>query len=134
MTGISNTQIGAIISNYVTQKENTIRFGRKKIDAEKEYNRLLTKFNGEEKSYSLSQADNIYRCYLNLAEYAKLEEQAKAAFMEAEEQLKEVGRILFEGTIYGEIAWPDGELQQGVIKSISVSFQNDHIIIREIAA
>lgn len=92
-----------IIKEYLEHKESSIRFGKKRMDAEKEYNKLLTKYNGESKNYSLQQADSIYKAYMDMISFGQESEKAEKIFLEAEHKLREVGEILFEATITAEI-------------------------------
>ena len=47
----SHPQIENIIRAYLDTRERFIYFGKKKLDAEKEYNKLLSKYDGGEKRY-----------------------------------------------------------------------------------
>ena len=57
------SSLESIIKDYLEQKQRSINFGKKRLESEKEYNRLLTKYDGEAKHYSLDHADKIYKAY-----------------------------------------------------------------------
>lgn len=54
MTLLAYSSVENIIKEYLEHKDRSIQFGKKRMDAEKEYNKLLTKYNGESKNYSLA--------------------------------------------------------------------------------
>ena len=112
-----------IIKDYLEHKERSIFYGKKRLDAEKEYNKLLTTYNGEAKHYSLDQADRIYKAYLSMSDNAEQSAQAQEKFIEAEEKLKEVGRILFEATITAEIG------ESPAIRSVRVDYHNGQVVV-----
>lgn len=95
--------VETIIKEYIEHRERSQFYGKKKLDAEKEYNKLLAKFNGEENHYSLEQANTIYNAYLDMIINGEQSTIAKASFAEAEEKLLEVGKVLFEATINAEV-------------------------------
>ena len=118
-----------IIREYLESKEKSIVYGKKRLDSEKEYNRLLTKYDGEAKHYSLDQADLIYRTYREMIAHGQESELAQARFTEAEEKLREVGQILFEATINARISMPlsNGEIPES--RSVTVSYNNGQPIV-----
>ena len=95
--------VEAIIKEYIEHRERSQFYGKKKLDAEKEYNKLLAKFNGEENHYSLEQANTIYNAYLEMIINGEQSTIAQESFAEAEEKLLEVGKVLFEATINAEV-------------------------------
>jgi hypothetical protein len=130
MTINHNSEIEKIIKDYIELQEMSRLYAKKKIDLEKEYNKLLTNSNGEEKNYNLDQADKIYKTY---CEMIACEEQSKIAsdsFNEAENKLKEIGRILYEATIHAEISLPAINGGGPRTKSIMVSYNNGQVFIR----
>ena len=117
-----------IIKDYIEHRERSRFYGRKKMDAEKEYNKLLAKFNGEENHYSLDQANTIYRAYQDMIINGEQSTIAQSKFAEAEEKLIEVGRILFEATINAEI---EVESMRGEPTRIAVriDYRNGNVIV-----
>ena len=125
------TQIASvenIIRDYIEQRERSQFYGRKKLDSEKEYNKLLAKFNGEENHYSLDQANTIYKAYQDMLINGEQSTVAQTRFAEAEEKLNEVGRILFEATINAEI---EVESMRGEPTRIAVrvDYRNGNVVV-----
>ena len=130
MIADSNSEIEKTIKDYIELQEISRHYGKKRNDLEKEYNKLLTIYNGEGKNYSLDQADKIYNVY---CEMVTCEEQLKIAsdsFNEAENKLKEIGRILYEATIHAEISLPAINGTAPHIRSVKVSYDNGGVHIR----
>lgn len=126
----NTSEIEKIIKDYIELQEMARLYGKKKNDLEKEYNKLLTNSNGEEKNYNLAQADEIYKTY---CEMIACEEQSKIAsesFNEAENKLKEIGRILYDATIHAEISLPPINGHGPRTKSVMVSYNNGQVYIR----
>lgn len=125
----SGPTIENIIREYLESKEKSIVYGKKRLDSEKEYNRLLTKYDGEAKHYSLDQADLIYKTYREMIANGQESELAQARFTEAEEKLREVGQILFEATINARISMPlsNGEISES--RSVTVSYNNGQPVV-----
>src|SRR5688572_33398997 len=96
---MTTASVETIIKDYIEHRERSQFHGRKKLDAEKEYNKLLAKFNGHDNHFNLEQADTIYKAYQEMITNGELSTVAHAKFAAAEEKLIEVGRILFEATI-----------------------------------
>ncbi len=121
--------VGTIIKEYLEHKEKSFFYGKKRMDAEKEYNRLLTKYNGESKTYSLEQANRIYRAYHDMLTYSEESTAAQNRFIEAEERLRELGRILFDATITAEITTTsvNGEIPH--IKEVTIVYDNGQVIV-----
>jgi hypothetical protein len=125
-----NSEIEKTIKDYIELEEVSRLYAKKRNDLEKEYNKLLTNSNGEEKNYNLDQADKIYKTY---CEMIACEEQSKIAsdsFNEAENKLKEIGRILYEATIHAEISLPAINGGGPRIKSVMVSYNDGQVFIR----
>ena len=125
------TQIASvenIIRDYIEQRERSQFYGRKKLDSEKEYNKLLAKFNGEENHYSLDQANTIYKAYQDMLINGEQSTVAQTRFAEAEEKLIEVGKILFEATINAEI---EVESMRGEPTRIAVrvDYRNGNVVV-----
>ncbi len=122
--------IESIIKEYIEFKERSILYGRKKLDAEKEYNKLLTKYNGEAKNYSLQQANKIYTSYLEMLAYAEESKNAEARFLEAETKLREIGQILFEASISADIPVSDTKGDDfSATRAVTVTYNNGHVIV-----
>ena len=117
-----------IIKDYIEHRERSRFYGRKKMDAEKEYNKLLAKFNGEENHYSLDQANTIYKAYQDMIINGEQSTIAQSKFAEAEEKLIEVGRILFEATINAEI---EVESMRGEATRVAVrvDYRNGNVVV-----
>jgi hypothetical protein len=117
-----------IIREYIEHRERSQFYGRKKMDAEKEYNKLLAKFNGEENHYNLDQANTIYKAYQDMIINGEQSTIAQAKFVEAEEKLVEVGRILFEATINAEIE-VDSMRGEPTRIAVRVDYRNGNVIV-----
>jgi hypothetical protein len=117
-----------IIREYIEHRERSKFYGRKKLDAEKEYNKLLAKFNGEENHYNLDQANTIYKAYQDMIINGEQSTIAQAKFVEAEEKLVEVGKILFEATINAEIE-VDSMRGEPVRIAVRVDYRNGNVIV-----
>ena len=124
--------IETIIKNYLEHKERSFVYGKKSVDAEKEYNRLLTKYNGESKTYSLEQANRIYKAYHDMIGYTEEARVAKERFIEAEEQLREAGRILFDASITAEIPITPVNGEAPGIREVTVAFDNGSVIVSSV--
>lgn len=118
-----------IIRNYIEQKEKSFTYGKKRMDAEKEYNRLLTKYNGESKTYSLEQANRIYKAYQDMIVFGEESTVAQSKFLEAEESLRELGRILFQATITAEIPTTPVNGEAPGIREVTISYDNGAVIV-----
>lgn len=126
MTPIASVE--NIIKDYIEHRERSQFYGRKKMDAEKEYNKLLAKFNGEENHYNLEQANTIYKAYQDMIMNGEQSTIAQAKFAEAEEKLIEVGRILFEATINAEIEVNSMRGEPGRV-AVRVDYRNGNVFV-----
>ena len=129
MNTTCGSPIESLIKNYIEQKEKSFHYGKKRIDAEKEYNRLLTKYSGEAKNYSLDHADKIYTAYLEMTANTEEAKKAQTNFAEAEQKLNEIGEILFEATINAEIAMTPVNGGLPAIRPVTVSYNNGQVIV-----
>ena len=77
------SSIEKILSDYIELTEMSRHYGRKQNDLKKEYNKLLTEYNGEAKNYSLAQADKIYTVYKSMQDYEEKAKLATESMMEA---------------------------------------------------
>jgi hypothetical protein len=117
-----------IIKDYIEHRERSQFYGRKKLDAEKEYNKLLAKFNGEENHYSLEQANTIYNAYLDMIINGEQSKIAQDSFAEAEVKLLEVGRVLFEATINAEVE-VNSMRGEPTRMSVRVDYRNGSVMV-----
>lgn len=130
MIANSNSDVEKTIKDYIVLQEMFRLYTKKRNDLEKEYNKLLTNYNDGEKNYSMDQADRIYQVY---REMLSCEEQSKIAndnFLEAENELKKIGQILYEATIQAEISLPAINGTPAQVKSVMVSFNNGGVTVR----
>lgn len=127
MSANSISAIEMIIRDYIEQKEKYLLYGKKKIDSEKEYNKLLTKYNGEAKNYSLEQADMIYKAYLDMIAFDNESSVAQSRFTEAENKLLELGNILFEASITAEITIPPLNGEPAPKRLVTVEYINGQV-------
>jgi len=122
MIAENNNNVSKIISEYIGHKQRSLYHQKKMNDAEKEYNKLLAISGGEEKNFTLAEADRIYNAFIEIKNNEEQFKVAEEKFNEADEQLKELGKIIFQGTITGDITIPatNGELPSK--KQVTVSF------------
>jgi hypothetical protein len=123
--------IEAIIREYIESKDLSYMAGKKRIDAEKEYNRLLTKYNGESKTYSLEQANRIFKAYHDMHRYEEQASSAQSRFQESERQLREVGEILFQASITAEMPITPADGSAPVVKEITVNFNHGNVVVSQ---
>jgi len=121
--------VETLIKDYMECKDKSLFFGKKRMDAEKEYNKLLTKYNGEVKSYSLEQANSIYKTYFDMLAFGEEAKKAETRFFEAEEKLKELGRILFDATISAQIFITPMNGDTPYTKTVTVTYDNGQVIL-----
>lgn len=126
----NHPEIEKIITDYIELQEMSRLYAKKKNDLEKEYNKLLTNSNGEEKNYNLEQANQIYKTYCDMIACDEQSKMATESFNEAENKLKEIGRILYEATIHAEISLPPINGHGPRTKSVMVSYNNGQVYIR----
>jgi regulator of protease activity HflC (stomatin/prohibitin superfamily) len=121
--------IEQLIRDYIEQKERSMYYGKKRLDAEKEYNKLLTHYDGEAKHYTLEQADKIYKAYLEMIANGEESSKAHALFEEIAEKLREVGQILFEATINAQILLKPVNGEAASTKSVRVTYVNGQVVV-----
>ena len=80
--------------------------------------------------YSLDQADKIYSVYCEMISCEQQLKVASDSFNEAENKLKEIGRILYEATIHAEISLPAINGTPRHTKSVMVIYNNGEVNIR----
>ena len=125
-----HSTISKIITDYMELTEMSRLYGRKEIDLEKEYNKLLTEYHVETKNYSLQQADKIYNVYKEMLDYKEKSKIATESLSQAEEKLKEIGQILYGSAIHAEITLPAINGKAAQTRSIIVRFDNGQVSIR----
>jgi len=128
-TLINGSEVEKLIVDYIGQQQKSLYHHKKKTDAEKEYNKLLTISGGEEKRFSLDEADKIYKAY---QEILVNEEQYKLEETKCEEsyaKLKELGRVLFYASITADITIPPVNGGLPTIKQVRVTFPNGEVLV-----
>ena len=121
--------IGKMITDYVEQKQLSLHYHKKKSDAEKEYNKLLAVSGGEGKNFSLDEANRIYRAYNEMQLNEEQSRVAEEKFNEVDEKMKELGQILFHGTVTAEIILPAINGTPATSKFVTVSFPNGQVLV-----
>ena len=126
---ISNpaSEVEKLIVDYIEQQQKHLYHHKKKTDAEKEYNKLLAISGGEEKIFSLDQANKIYKAYLDIMINEEQSNQAENKYNESYEKLKELGRILFYARITADITIPPINGTGPVAKQVTVTFPNGEV-------
>ena len=123
------SEVEKIIQDYIEQKQKSHDYHKRKNDAEKEYNKLLVSYGGEEKNFSLEEANNIYRAFKEMQVNEDLLRNAENKFNEADEKLKELGSILFHASITANIIIPPINGEGVVSKLVTVSFPNGQALV-----
>lgn len=125
----NGSSIETIIKDYIENKERSIYSLKKKVDLEKEYNKQLALAGGESKDYSMEQADKIYKIYCEMIVSAEEAKIAEARFTESETKLNELGQILFEANINGEITLTPVNGDAPARRMVRVSYYNGQAIV-----
>jgi len=123
------SEVEKIIQDYIEQKQKSHYYHKRRNDAEKEYNKLLVSCGGEEKNFSLEEANKIYRAFKEMQVNEELLKSAEEKFNEADEKLKELGSILFHASITGDILIPPINGEGIISKQITVSFPNGQALV-----
>ena len=123
------SDVEKIIQEYIEQKQKSHYYHKRKNDAEKEYNKLLVSCGGEEKNFSLDQANKIYQAFKEMQVNEELLKNAGDKFNEADEKLKELGSILFHASIRADIMIPPVNGEGFVSKQVTVSFPNGQALV-----
>ena len=123
------SEVEKIIQDYVEQKQKSHYYHKRKNDAEKEYNKLLVSCGGEEKNFSLEEANKIYLAFKEMQVNEELLKNAEDKFNEADEKLKELGSILFHASITADIMIPPINGEGVISKQVSVSFPNGQALV-----
>ena len=124
-----NSEVGKTIRDYIELREMSRLYDKKRKDLEKEYNKLLTNYNGESKNYNLDQADKIYTTYCEMISYGEKSKTASESFNEAELKLKEIGQILYEATIHAEISMPAINGTEAHTRAVMVTYNNGEVVV-----
>ena len=122
-------EVEKIIQDYIEQKQKSHYYHKRKNDAEKEYNKLLVSCGGEEKNFSLEEANKIYRAFKEMQFNEELLKKAEDKFNEADEKLKELGSILFHASITADVIIPPLNGEGIVSKHVTVSFPNGQALV-----
>jgi len=125
----AGSEIEKIIIDYIEQRQKHLYHHNKKTDAEKEYNKLLAISGGQEKQFSLEQADKIYKAYQDILINEEQSKSAEAKFNETYAKLKELGRILSHASITGEIITISDNNGTSVSKRVTVTFPNGEVLV-----
>ncbi len=125
----SFSEVEKIIQDYMEQKQKSHYYHRRKNDAEKEYNKLLVSCGGEEKKFSLDEANKIYQAFKEMEVNEELLKNAEDKFNEADEKLKELGTILFHASITANITIPPINGEGVISKQVTVSFPNGQALV-----
>ena len=123
------SEVEKIIQDYVEQKQKSHYYHKRKNDAEKEYNKLLVSCGGEEKNFSLEEANKIYRAFREMQVNEEHLKNAEDKFNEADEKLKELGSILFHASITADIMMLPINGEGIVSKQVTVSFPNGQALV-----
>lgn len=126
---INNCEVSNLIAEYLEHKQWTLYFHNKMKDAEKEYNKLITISGGEERKFSLEEASDIYKVYKQMQFYSERQQEAESKFNEADQLLRSLGEILFQGTITADITIPPVNGEMPVKKMVTVSFPYGQVLV-----
>ena len=128
---ISNpaSEVEKLIVDYIEQHQKHLYHHKKKIDAEKEYNKLLTISGGEEKRFSLAEADKIYKAYHEILINEEQSKLAENSYEDSYEKLKELGRVLFHASITADITIPPVNGGLPTTKQVIVTFPNGEVLV-----
>ena len=123
------SEVEKLIQDYIEQKQKSHYYQKRKSDAEKEYNKLLVSYGGEEKNFSLEEASKIYQAFKEMQVNEELLKKAEDKFNEADEKLKELGSILFHASITAHINIPPINGEGFVARQVTVSFPNGQALV-----
>ena len=128
-TLINGSEVEKLIVDYIEQHQKSLYHHKKKTDAEKEYNKLLTISGGEDKRFSLNEADKIYKAYQEILTNEEQYKLAEARFEESYAKLKELGRVLFHASITADITIPPVNGGLPTTKQVIVTFPNGEVLV-----
>ncbi len=121
------SEVETLIRDFLEQRQRSIDHHKKKTDAEKEYNKLLALSGGEEKNFTLEQAEKIFKAHREMTLNEEYLREAEARFNEAYEKLKELGRILFHANITAEMDLPTLNGHATGTRQVTVTFPNGEV-------
>ena len=125
----NGTDVEKLIVEYIDQQQKSLYHHKKRTDAEKEYNKLLTISGGEEKNFSLDEAEKIYKAYQEMITNKEQSESAEEKFNKSYEKLKELGRVLFYASITADLIIPPVNGGSPAQKKVVVSFPNGEVFV-----
>ena len=126
----SVTEVEKMLQDYIEQQQRSHYYHKKKSDAEKEYNKLLVSCGGEEKNFSLEEANKIYHAFKEMESNEELLKNAEDKFNEADEKLKVLGTILFHASITADIKIPPINGEGMISKQVTVSFPGGQVLVK----
>jgi len=131
MTSIvaNGSQVEKLIVEYIEQQQRSLYYHKKKTDAEKEYNKLLAISGGQEKNFSLDEANNIYKAYQEMIANEEQSKIAESKFNDSYEKLKELGRVLFYASITADLIISPVNGGLTTQKKITVTFPNGEVFV-----
>ena len=125
----NGTEVEKLIVEYIEQQQKSLYHHKKKTDAEKEYNKLLAISGGEEKRFSLDEANNIYKAYQDMIVNEEQSKIAESKFSESYEKLKELGRVLFYASVTADLIIPPVNGGLPTQKKVTVTFPNGEVFV-----
>lgn len=128
-TPINGSEVEKLIVDYIEQHQKSLYHHKKKTDAEKEYNKLLTISGGEEKRFSLDEADKIYKAHQQILINEELYKLAESKYEESYAKLKDLGRVLFHASITADITIPPVNGGLPTTKQVTVTFPNGEVLV-----
>ncbi|HMU46290.1 MAG TPA: hypothetical protein PKC72_07985 [Chitinophagaceae bacterium] len=129
MNGKNGSSVAEMIREYLDYRQKSQYYHKKKNDAEKEYNKLLVTTNGEVENITLEKAEKIYELYAEMIFNQEESRMTDIKFREADEKLKEVGRILFHTSVIADIEMPPLNGESRHAKQVTLSFPNGEVLV-----
>ena len=124
-----NSAVERLIVDYIDQQQKSLYHHKKKTDAEKEYNKLLAISGGEDKNFSLDEAERIYNAYQDMVVNGEMSKLAESKFNESYEKLKELGQVLFYASVTADIIVPPVNGGLPAQKKVTVTFPNGEVFV-----
>lgn len=121
------TSLEKIIRDFIELRDISIQYEKRRNDLEKEYNKLLISQSGEDKNFTLDQADKIYSVYCEMLLYQERAKTAAESFIEVEQKLREVGNVLYDGTIHADINFPAVNGHEAHTRTVRVTYKNEQV-------
>jgi Cdc6-like AAA superfamily ATPase len=125
----NNSAVERLIVEYIEQQQKSLHHHKKKTDAEKEYNKLLAISGGEDKCFSLEEAERIYKAYQDMTVNDEQSKLAESKFTESYEKLKELGQVLFYASITADVIVPPVNGGLPAQKKVKVTFPNGEVFV-----